>query len=328
MAALQCTSCETPVKAGARFCPKCGTAVSAPAAAAPPAAPSGAWPTVTPQPVGATSTPLSSLRLNIAVAGMPLEIVIPIALFAIAGVYLIQFAIRALVDAFRVLSYVDGQLQRLFLVVAVVIFLVLALGVALLLIAWLIQRLDPVGRGLAYVVVACLSTLVIFGDGSTTGEVLSLIGGLVAVAILASAPAVRDALDGPNAKRRSLPTSICVAQISIFVWIALLLVAATLHFVLADISGKYVAVGVLELIIALGALALVLGLSIRDRTTRAIISVAAVLGVVMLLIGRHDAGFTLLIGLTAAIPAFLWLPRDARAFYGDGPLVVTSKPAA
>jgi hypothetical protein len=42
----------------------------------------------------------------------------------------------------------------------------------------------------------------------------------------------------------------------------------------------------------------------------------------LLLIGRHDVGFALMIGLTAAIPICLWLPTDVRAYYGDAPIVV------
>jgi hypothetical protein len=210
----------------------------------------------------------------------------------------------------------------------ILLFMVLALGAALLAIAWLLHRADRVGRGLAYVTAACLASLVIFGDGTTTGEVLSMFAGLVAAGILAFAPAVKDYFTGPSAPQHPQPTSIVVARVSMAIWIGLLTVASILDFLLGDIGGKYIALGVLELLIAAAVLALYLRLPIGDRTTRAIVTAGAIIAFILLLVGRHDNGFVILVGLTAAIPICLWIPRDAREFYGDPPLVITTAPRA
>lgn len=322
MGAGFCASCGAALGSKARFCPSCGTATGSGADPAegrlvPPSSPQG---------LRAPATPLSELRLNVLIAGLPLELWLVIALFAVPGAYLVQLSARALPDGFRAVADLSGPLQRLFVVLLVLIFLVMALGLALLGIAWMLQRRDRVGRGLAYVVVATLASLVIFGDGPTTGEILSMLAGLLAAAVLAFAPAVRDAFTGIDAPQRAQPTSIVVARVSLAIWIGLLALAAVLDFLIGDIDGTYVAVGVLELLIAAVVLALYLRLPIGDRTTRTIVTAGAAVAIVMLLIGRHDGGFVMLIGLTAAIPACLWLPADAREFYGDGPLLVGTRP--
>ena len=65
-------------------------------------------------------------------------------------------------------------------------------------------------------------------------------------------------------------------------------------------------------------------LAVPDRQARLWVSGAAGLVLLLLLISHRYNGFAILIGLTAAIPAALWLPADARAFYGDPPLKVTA----
>lgn len=336
-----CSSCGTALRSDARFCPSCGASVA------------GESPTVTPpEPAAQTedayqeylrrrettqhasrrattpALPLTELRLNILIAHLPLELWIVIGLFAAAGVYLAQLALRAMPDSFRLLGDAGGAYQRFALVLLILLFVILALGSALLLIAWLLNRGDRVGRGLAYVTVACLVSLVLFGDGTTTGLVLCMLAGLIAAAILAFAPAVRDVFTGSKAPQRNQPTSIVVARISMAVWIALLMLGAILNFLLGDIAGKYIALGILELLVAAALLALYTRLPMGDRNTRAIVTFAAVVAFILLLIGRHDSGFVLLLGLTAAIPICLWLPPDAREFYGDDPLVVTTAPKA
>jgi hypothetical protein len=276
----------------------------------------------------APATPLNELRLNVHVAGLPLELWVVIGLFAAPGIYLVQLALRALPDSFRLFNETGGSFRKFALVLIILLFVVLALGAALLGIAWLLHRADRVGRGLAYVTVSCLASLVIFGDGTTTGEVLSMFGGLLAAAILAFAPAVKDYFTGLDAPQRSQPTSIIVARVSMAIWIGLLALASILDFLLGDIAGKYVALGVLELLIAAAVLALYLRLPIGDRTTRGIVTGGAIIAFILLLIGRHDNGFVILVGLTAAIPICLWIPRDAREFYGDPPLVITTAPRA
>jgi hypothetical protein len=197
---------------------------------------------------------------------------------------------------------------------------VAALGASLLGIALMLYRADRVGRGLAYIAIATTTAAVIFSTPQTTGEMLAMLASLGAGAVLALSPAVRAYFVGPHAPQRSQPTSIIVARVSIAIWIALLGLAGVSYVLLHQIKGSYTAIGVILLGLAGGALFLYRRLGTPDRQARAIATLAAAVTIVLLLVGDHAKGFVMLVGLTAAIPICLWIPTDARAFYGDGPL--------
>jgi len=340
-----CGNCGEELGGDVRFCSNCGAAVpaveperaveesaavtepEAPAAELAPAPGVAAAAEAVSLPERAPATPLTELRLDIALAGLPLELWIVIGLFGAAGIYLVQASIRALSDAFDLWGTYgsDWAWHRFVLVIIILLFVVLALGVGLLAIAWMLHRGDRVGRGLAYVAVASLTAIVVFGNGVSTGETLSMVAGFVAAAILAFSGAVRDVFTGPNARSASQPTSIVVARVAMALWIALLTVAAVVNFLLGDVAGKYIAIGVLELVIAIAVLLLYFRLPIRDRTTRNITTFGAIAALILLLVGQHGSGFVVLLGLTAAIPFCLWIPPDAREFYGDPPISAAAK---
>jgi hypothetical protein len=311
-----CAACGTALPDAASFCSACGGAVIRQVVAEPPPSPplpSGAG--------GATAGAMPSVpyRTGVVLAGLPLELWAVIALFALPGVYLAQAALRALPDTLRLFD-LGGFAHTLAFVLLVLLVLIGALGGCLLAIALLLYRADRVGRGLAYVAIASLVALVVFGDGVSTGEILSMLAGLAAAAVLALAPAVREVFTGSRAPTRGQPTSIVVARVSLAVWIGLLGLSGILYLLLADIEGKYAAIGILLLGLTVGALVLYRRLEQPDRKARTVASVGAVAAVILLLAGLHYTGFTMLIGLTVAIPAFLWLPADARRFYGEEPL--------
>jgi hypothetical protein len=265
-----------------------------------------------------------SSRTGIDLAGKPLELWLPIVLFTAAGIYLSQLALRALPDSFRLFHY-DFVSKSLVLALIILLLVLVALGVGLLALSWLMHRGDRVGRGLAYVAVAALAGIVIFGDGTTTGEVLIMFGGLVAAAILLFAPAVQEVFEaGPQ---RDQPTSIIVARVALAIWLAELAVGAVVNFCLASLGAKYVFYGLVLAAIAVGGLLLFMRLALADPRARIIVTGAAAVALLFLLLGRHDSGFALLVGLTLSIPACLWLPPDARAFYGDQPLITVGQSA-
>jgi hypothetical protein len=257
---------------------------------------------------------------------LPLEFWAVIGLIGLAGIYLVQLSLRALPNSFRLFGY-SWMPKTLAFVLLIVILLLCALGAGLLWLAWQLHRHSRVARGLTYVAVGCLTAAVIFGDGVTTGEVLSMLAGLAAVAILAFSPAVRPLFTGENAPEGDQPTALVVARVSVVFWLILLAVAAVLDFCLANIDGKYAAVGVFEAIVAGGGIAVFRRLGTADRRARMIATVGAGIAFILLLIGRHDPGFALLIGLSAAIPVCLWLPAEVRAFYGDPPIVIARQQA-
>ena len=268
---------------------------------------------------------MPTFRTNVEIDGRPLELWAVVALFAAPGVYLLQASLRALPDAFRYLT-ATYSLRALAFVLVMLIVLVGALGVGLIAIGWMLQRGDRVGRGLAYVAVGSFAGLVIFGSNATNGEVIAMLVGLAAAAVLAFAPAVVEVFTGANAPQRDQPTSIVVARVALMIWLVLLAVAAILDFCLAHYQGKFAAYGIFLALIALGGFRMYRQLTLPDARARLLVTGGAAVALLFLLLGCHDTGFALLFGLTITIPICLWVPTDARAFYGDAPLSL--RPAA
>jgi hypothetical protein len=264
--------------------------------------------------------PQFSYQSGVVVNGLPAELWVVIGLLVAAGVYLIQLSLRALPDAIRLFKYFPHSLA---FVLLVLLLLIGALGVGLLALGWKLRSGNRVARGLTYVAVACLCTAVLFGTAATTGEVLSMIGGLASAAILALSPAVKPLFTGEDAPGSDQPSSVIVARVSLAIWILLLSVAAVLDFCLATVAAKFAVIGIFELVVAVGGMSVYRRLAFPDRRARLIVTWAAAIAFVLLLLGRHDTGFALLLGLTASIPICLWIPKDARAFFGDQPIVVT-----
>lgn len=271
-------------------------------------------------PLGGSAFPIT-YRSGVEINGLPLELWAVVGLLGAAGVYLLQLSLRALPDSFRLFSYSFFP-HTLAFVLLVLILLIGALGAGLLWLGWQLHRGSRVARGLTYVAVASLTTTVLFGTGVTTGEVLSMLGGLAAAAILGLSPAVQPLFTGENTPESVQPSALVVARVSLALWMILLGVAAVLDFCLANIDGKYAAIGVFEAAVVAGGIAVYRRLGLADRRARTIATGGAAIAFILLLIGRHDAGFALLLGVTAAIPVCLWVPADVRAFYGDDPIVV------
>ena len=269
---------------------------------------------------------LPSFRTGVEIDGRPLELWAVVALFAAPGIYLLQASLRALPDAVRYLT-ASYALHALAFVFLMLIVLVGALGAGLVAVGWLLQRGDRVGRGLAYVAVGSFAGLVIFGSNATTGQIIAMLAGLAAAAVLAFAPAVVEVFTGTNASQRDQPTSIVVARVALMVGLVLLAVAAILDFCLADYQGKFAAYGVFLALIALGGFRMYRQLTLPDPRARLLVTGGAAVALLFLLLGWHDTGFALLFGLTITIPICLWVPIDARAFYGQGPLWTTATPS-
>ncbi len=48
---------------------------------------------------------------------------------------------------------------------------------------------------------------------------------------------------------------------------------------------------------------------------------------ILLLVGSHTWGFTMIIGVAVAAAAYLWIPADVRTSYGDSPITVNRQAA-
>jgi Prokaryotic RING finger family 1 len=291
-----------------------------------------------PIPIGeriARTPALVSYRTGVEINGLPLELWLVVALFGGAAVYLVQWSMRKLPDLFRFFHYAKAAS----FVLIVEMFMVAALGLAFAVAARMLIQRRPVGRDFSYVVIASLTTIVFFTDNVDTGFLLFMLGGFAAAATLALAPAVRelfvpapveDVLERGTVRSLSL----AVARRTVSAFILLLTIAAVLNFVLGSQSGfgsdqgKYIALGVIEVLIVVGVQFARTTFGQGDPRYRFAVSGAAFAAFILLLVGSHTWGFTMIVGVAVAAAAYLWLPADVRASYGDSPIRVTREQAA
>lgn len=258
------------------------------------------------------------------IAGLPLELWAVIALFAAPGLYFVIQSLRVLPDTVNLLT--SGWLGfRLGLIVLFLVLVIAALGVGLLAIARLLHHADRVGRGLAYIAAAAVAAGVLFGSSNqSTGAVLAMLGALGAIAVLALAPAVRAHFTGPNAPQHAEPTSVVIARVCLVCVLIGFALVGFAYFLLGTIEGKYLLVGLGLLALAFAGQRVSGRLLLADRQARSLITVGCLAAFVLLLIGLHDAGAFTLLALVIAVPICLWIPADARAFFGDAPLDLSS----
>lgn len=308
-----CRSCGTALGADAQFCASCGAATVGPPPAEslppPPTTPR----TTDPGPAAATQIRLGPGEV---VAGLPIELWLVIGLYALAGGALVIQALRALPDTFDVIEL----LPRLGFALLLLLVAIGALGAGLLLVAWRLHQADRVGRGLAYVAAAMVFTSVAFSDNPSTSAIIALLASIAAAAVLGLSPNVRTHFTGPNAPHWDEPTSIVVARTCVIVLAVLLAIVSLAFLLLGSDEGRYIVVALGLIGVAIGGFLVSQRLPAADRQARVILTVGAGIAFVLILLGLHDGGSVMLLGLVAAVPVALWVPPDARTFFGDPPL--------
>jgi hypothetical protein len=253
------------------------------------------------------------------IAELPIELWLVIAAFAVPGAWLTLKIITLLPDAFKAFgtSFLGFRVGLALLLILLIVGL---LGVAMLAIALRLYRRERVGRGLAFAFAGTLVISIAFSSGNTAAATWSMILSIIGILILALAPRVRQvfdqaaAVDGP-------PTSVVVSRTLIAIFSAIAVMVALIYLLLATASAKYAVAGIIAGLLAVSATLLARRLDRGDRQARLMISIGAGAYVILLLIlGRAQAGLLVPIGLAVATVGFLWIPNDARAFFGDEPL--------
>lgn len=258
-------------------------------------------------------------------AGLVLELWVVIALFAGAGAYLVISVLVVLPDALRLFGSFLGP--RWALLVLILLLIVGAIGAALLAIAGLLYQRSRVGRGLAYVASGVVALSVILSDNRTTAQVVALFASLAAGAILAFAPAVRDDFTGVGAPASDQPTSVVIARVLLAIVSGLLALLGCLYLLVADVDSEFAVLGVVSLALAGGALFTLIRLAGPDRQARLLASAGAGVGIVLILaLSERNTAEVVPVGILAGIAGCLWLPKDARAFFGDSPLDLGGAP--
>ena len=337
-----CEHCGASVAAPARFCSECGVelAESVPvtpmaamtASSAPPPShrDSGTAPTPGPavsslsppspspaaRPSLISSTAGSSLPI---ISELPLELWLVIGAFALPGAWIVFEVIKGLPDAIKLFG---AQFYgfRLGLALMLILLMVGLLGVAMLAIAWRLYHRDRVGRGLAYAFAGTIIISVLLSSNRTGWETGAMIFSIAGIAILALAPRVR-ALFDPTATPGAVPTSVIVSRTLIAVFSALAIFIAVIYLLLASISGKYAVAALVAGTAAALASHWSKRLNDADRTARQALSIGGLVVVVLLIVlGRASTGLLIPLGLIVAAIGSLWIPNDARAFFGDDPI--------
>lgn len=266
------------------------------------------------------------------IAGLPAELWLVVALFAATGAYL---AIWVLVEVVPEMAGLANWLGfRLMLFVLLPYLLILLLGVGLVAIAWLMWRRSRIARGLAYMLLAAtlVSTLVLSNESSSGVISESVLGSGVALtvvlftvaaaAILAISPAVREHFTGADAPASDQPTSVTVARVLLIMVASTYAVVAVLYFLVVDLlPTDGIVVGVVSGVIAGVGAVVASRLAAPDRVARLAITVVAGAALVLVLVVGESVQASIIPAcVMVAIPFALWIPPDARLFFGDPPI--------
>jgi hypothetical protein len=269
---------------------------------------------------GATGPGTPAVGLPI-VAGLPLELWLVVAAFALPGAWLVYEVVKALPDAIK---YLGSQYFgfRLGLALVLLLLVIGALGVAMVAIAWRLYRRDRVGRGLAYAFGGTIIVSVLLASDRTSAETWAMVFSIVGIAILAFAPRVRAIFDAsaPGAA----PTSVVVSRTLIAIFSGVTLLIGAVYLLLSSDSGKYAVAGVIAIAAAILASRWSRRLDAADKQARLYLSLGgAVVGVLLIALGEKDVGLLVPLGMIVSAIGCLWLPNDARAFFGDQPIRVS-----
>jgi hypothetical protein len=199
-------------------------------------------------------------------------------------------------------------------------------GVAMLAIAWKLYNRDRVGRGLAYAFAGTLFISVVFSSDKTAAETFAMIISKVGVSNLALAPRVR-ALFDRSTSPDNVPSSVIVSRTLIAIFTAAAVLIALSYILLATYSaGEYVVAGIVNGAFGVGASLLSQRLNHADRDARLQMTIGGAVYMILLLVfGHAAAGLLIPFGLVIAAVGFLWVPNDARRFFGDDPLTLSAQ---
>ena len=287
-----CTHCGAAASSVDRFCNECGH----------------------PRP----GPPTADVRLAAPTPGSALSNAPPAllgvcALIAAMGVYLLVVSLSGFSAGWSLLTD-GGDLWVLGVLFLSAILVAAALAVALLLVAWRMTTGDRVARGLAYVLLGVTAVVALAGQDFSLGPVAVLLGSLGCIAALALVPAVNDFF----ARQQSDQVVPVVVARTLLAWWAFIVILFGLSALpLAAFDGRAALVGGVSILIGIGAGVISRSLGERSRSARVVITLGAAAYVVLTLATGDGAARVIPIVFAAAIAGLLWVPRDARVYFGD-----------
>ncbi|MDQ1725223.1 MAG: hypothetical protein QOG52_2251 [Frankiaceae bacterium] len=326
-----CTQCGAALAEGAAVCGACGAVVAAPAAAPVFGAMLNDWQASATRPsvAGATSV-IGELKASVA-PGRPVPqlALVTAGVAALAGLLFGISAIKSLIDLFRYSALFSGTVK----LAAVLLFVVgLAVAAFWVGIAWLARGGSRITVPLIYVAGAASVLGGFSGLGSVTSVgLLARLGALLALGAIALTfvPEVRAHLaSGPVGPR---PASL-VAGEGMLIWFGVTAALLGVAYLLLGLATKsvtylgvtygpsasgYYIVAIALIAAAVAAIVFAAAVGRGDATARLIVSGAAVVLLVLVVIGSVVGRPWYHVITLASVAALLWLATDARVAFGD-----------
>jgi hypothetical protein len=351
-----CGSCGSQTLEGDRFCRSCGgpTTSGAPAsippvatmpAEQPPvqaaATPIGYTRSTTPNhpapsnpaaqtTVGGTTFtwPLPEQTMQVSGRTLPVELVVVAAVYCVAGLWMLwqlQPLVQAIPDLLRGLFSSDSFEYSFTYLSVFLLAMVLFVGAALLGVAYLLLRADPVGRGLSVVIfLALIAAAAALNTSTSALYILILLVSACSTAALFVSPWCRHALDtSPRGDGR--PTSVVLSRTLILAFFSLLTFETAVMLLGLRFTGTLGASFVIATVLFAAACALAWFGHSRlsdgpDRGGRIQVSVAAGLSLLGSAILGGGSAWVFQLVLLGGATALLWAAPGARTWFGQKPL--------
>jgi hypothetical protein len=254
-------------------------------------------------------------------SGLPAEVWLVIGLLCGAGLFTGVPVLRALPDAFELLT--DGGLWDsvgpLVLVLLVELGLVAA---ACFVLAWLLSQRDPVARLVAVAVSGSLAFGLLVGDVlDGTSATVTLLCSLAVVVCLTLLPGAR-AFFASRPSPGPSPRPVVAAEVIVVMLSGVLLATGVAYLPLAPLEAKFAVVGLVLIAISVAGFRVRRRLQTADTPARTLVTALMAGAVVAILVGA-DGAFTgplyVPLALAVTVVALLWLPQASQAYFGSAP---------
>jgi hypothetical protein len=252
-------------------------------------------------------------------ADLPPELLAVVGLLCVAGLFTGVPVLRALPDAFKLIS--DGGLWDSFGLLVLVLLAELGLfAVACFLLAWQVSQGDPVARVVTVVVSGSLAFGLLLGNGLDDGSAtVTLLCSIAVVVCLTVPPRAReffaDRAPGPA------PTPVVAAEALLVMLSAILLAVGVAYLPVMSVKAKYALVGLAMIGIAVAGFRGRRRLRTGEPAARTLVSGLMAGAAVAILLGG-DGSLTgalfIPLGVAVAIVGLLWIPQESQSLFNAG----------
>ena len=252
-------------------------------------------------------------------ADLPRELLAVVGLLCVAGLFTGIPVLRALPDAFKLIS--KGGLWHSFGPLVLVLLAELGLfAVACFLLAWQVSQGDPVARVVTVAVSGSLAFGFLLGNGFDDGSAtVTLLCSIAVVVCLTALPRAReffaDRAPGPA------PTPVVAAEALLVLQSAILLAVGVAYLPLMSVKAKYAVVGLVMVGVAVTGFKARRRLRTGEPAARSLVS-GLMAGAALAILLGGDGSLTgplyIPLGVALAIVGLLWIPKESQALFNAG----------